>query len=68
MSGPVDPGETLIFVVRLWREMDAEGGARWRGRVEHVGSQEVGYVEEVVEVAHFLERWTTREEERMPME
>ena len=57
MSGSVDPGETLIFVVRLWRETDAKGHARWRGRVEHVASQEVGYVEDATGVADFVERW-----------
>jgi hypothetical protein len=58
MSGSVDPGETLTFVVRLWRETDAEGHARWRGRVEHVASQKVGYVEDVPGVTSFIERWT----------
>jgi len=57
MSGSVDPDETLIFVVRLWRETGAEGYGRWRGRVEHVASQEVGYVEGVAGVASFMERW-----------
>ncbi|MBN1660504.1 MAG: hypothetical protein JXA93_19060 [Anaerolineae bacterium] len=58
MCGSVDRDETLIFVVRLWREAGAGGDHRWRGRVEHVGSQEVGYVEDVVGVAGFIERWT----------
>jgi hypothetical protein len=34
------------------------GREHWRGRVEHVGSQEVGYVEDVAGVARFIERWT----------
>ncbi|MGC9334605.1 MAG: hypothetical protein ACP5JJ_10680 [Anaerolineae bacterium] len=54
--------KTLTFVVRLWRETDAEGHARWRGRVEQVASQEVGYVEDVAGVARFIERWTTENE------
>jgi hypothetical protein len=49
--------ETLTFVVRLWRETDTEGHARWRGRVEHVASQAVGYVDGVAGVASFIERW-----------
>jgi hypothetical protein len=57
--------ETLTFVVRLWREA---GQDRWRGRVEHVASQEVGYVEDVEGVAHFIERWTKPGEEGMPMQ
>jgi hypothetical protein len=58
MSDSANAHETLTFVVRLWRETDAEGHARWRGRVEHIASQEVGYVEDVPAVASFIERWT----------
>ncbi len=58
MSNCADVHETLTFVVRLWREMNANGHDRWRGRVEHVASQEVGYVEDVVGVGRFIERWT----------
>ena len=58
MSDSADNHETLTFVVRLWREADVGGHDRWRGRVEHVGSQEVGYVEDVAGVARFIERWT----------
>ena len=68
MSAFTDARETLTFVVRLWRETDAEGHARWRGRVEHVASQEVGYVQDVAGAARFIERWTTGTEEKgMPM-
>ncbi len=49
---------TLTFVVRLWREPDGEGGVRWRGRVEHVASQEVGYVQDGTTLVRFIERWT----------
>jgi hypothetical protein len=62
MSGSVDPDGTLIFVVRLWHETDASGRRYWRGRVEHVASQEVGYVEDVAGVTCFIERWTTGKE------
>jgi hypothetical protein len=54
----MDQSRTLTFVVRLWPEADAAGPRRWRGRVEHVASQEVGYVEDVAAVARFMERWT----------
>jgi hypothetical protein len=36
--------------------------------MEHVASQEVGYAEDVAEVARFVESWTMRAEERMPMQ
>ncbi len=58
MSHSEQNHKTLIFVVRLWRETDAKCHTRWRGRVEHVASQEVGYVEDVAGVARFIERWT----------
>jgi hypothetical protein len=54
----VDCHETLTFVVRLWCEMDAEGHGQWRGRVEHVASQDVAYVEDIAAVVGFMERWT----------
>jgi hypothetical protein len=58
VSDSADTHETLTFVIRLWREVDAAGREEWRGRVEHVASQEVGYVEHAAEVARFIERWT----------
>lgn len=53
--------ETLTFVVRLWRESDASGHSHWRGRIEHVTSQEVDYVQDVAGVARFIERWTAEQ-------
>jgi hypothetical protein len=58
MSDSADSPTALTFVVRLWRETDAGGQEHWRGRVEHVASQEVDYVEDVEGVACFIERWT----------
>jgi hypothetical protein len=58
MSLTADNHESLTFVVRLWRETDAGGHGQWRGRVEHVASQEVGYVEDASGVVRFIERWT----------
>jgi len=49
--------ETLTFIVRLWRESRADGRRTWRGRVEHVASQEVGYVEEIAGIGRFIARW-----------
>ena len=62
MSGSRQAGEAMTFVVRLWRESDGAGHVQWRGRVEHVGSQEVGYVEEVAGVACFIDRCIKREQ------
>lgn len=53
-----DAHESLTFVVRLWREQDAAGRERWRGRVEHVPSREIGYVEDAAGLAEFIWRWT----------
>ncbi len=49
--------ETLTFVIRLWHEADAAGQSHWRGRVEHVGTGEVRYVERVVEVTGYITSW-----------
>lgn len=64
MSDSADSHETLTFVVRLWRETDAEGRVHWRGRVEHVASQEVDYVEDVAGAVRFIERWTRPDTEK----
>lgn len=58
MPSTASSHEILTFIVRLWREPDGEGSARWRGRVEHVASQEVGYVQDGVGLVQFIERWT----------
>jgi hypothetical protein len=68
VSDSADSHETLTFVVRLWRETGANGRGCWRGRVEHVASQEVGYVEDLAGVARFIERWAKPDEEGMPMQ
>lgn len=57
MPATADPHETLTFVVRFWREPDGEGSTHWRGRVEHVASQQVGYVEDGAALVRFIERW-----------
>jgi len=60
---PTVPGltQTLTFIVRLWREADAAGKEIWRGRVEHIPSGEVRYVEGAAGVARFLEQWMAPE-------
>ncbi len=49
--------ETLTFVVRLWREHRADGQQFWRGRVEHVASQEVEYIEDIAGIGHIISHW-----------
>jgi len=66
MSATVRSQETLTFIVRLWRETDPSGHTHWRGRVEHMGSQEVGYVEDVAGVARFIAHWTSGESTPAP--
>jgi len=67
MSDSVDAREALTFVVRLWREIDADNHTCWRGRVEHVGTQEVGYVDDVAGVSRLIERWTRPADEAPQM-
>jgi len=64
VSDSADARETMTFVIRLWRESNANGQDHWRGRVEHVASQQVVYVEDVAGVAGFIERWTTGEDDQ----
>ena len=66
MSECADARQTLTFVVRLWRERNASGQDHWRGRVEHVTSQEVAYVEDAAGVAGFIARWTDAPEAERP--
>ncbi len=58
MPDNTSPADTHTFIVRLWREEAETGGRRWRGRVEHVASQEVGYVEDATSLVEFIQRWT----------
>jgi hypothetical protein len=57
VSEPADHHETLTLLVRLWPETDAAGPRRWRGRVEHVGTGEVCYVETAAGVIDVIECW-----------
>jgi hypothetical protein len=62
MSESADTHETITFVVRLWRESNTTGQGHWHGRVEHVASQQVAYVEDAAGVAGFIERWTASQD------
>jgi hypothetical protein len=42
------------FVVRIWWET----GLRWRGWVQHAGSQETTYVQSLAELLAFIQAWT----------
>ena len=53
MTDPRSPGTVHSFVVRLWEE--APG--RWRGRVEHLRTGQVAYVEDARALERFLARW-----------
>lgn len=59
MSELADQHQTLIFVVRLWREANDRGCGHWRGRVEHIGTKEVRYVDDVAAIAGVMECWTS---------
>jgi len=50
--------QTLTFVVRMWRETNSSGHTHWRGRVEHVASQQVEYIQDLAALTRFIERWT----------
>lgn len=67
MSDSGQNHEILTLVVRLWREAGAGDGSCWRGRIEHIGTQEVGYVEDVAGVSRLIERWTRPVEEGTQM-
>lgn len=67
MSDSVDNHDTLTFVVRLWRDQVlAGGGACWRGRVEHVDSRQVAYVDGPAGIARFIARWTGPDQHPCP--
>jgi hypothetical protein len=68
MSESADAHETITFVVRLWRERNTIGQGHWRGRVEHVASQQVVYVEDAAGVAGFIERWTASQDTTMAVD
>lgn len=55
--------QALTFVVRLWCEANDCGCEHWRARVEHVGTREVRYVDDVAAISDVMARWTRVREE-----
>jgi hypothetical protein len=47
------------FVIKVWLESGAEesGGARWRGHITHVSSGERRYMEDLDEIAAFVDSY-----------
>ena len=44
------------FVVRIWKE---QGQQAWKGWVQHIGSGESVFLDDVEDLSTFVERWTT---------
>ena len=51
------------FIVRFWRE-PGTGQACWRGRVQHVQSDESTFFIDEVSLLYFVRRWVQMEEVR----
>jgi len=51
-----EPGDTVAFIVRIWREaMDGDGHTTsWRGSIERVGSGHRLYFSELAGIARFI--------------
>jgi hypothetical protein len=49
MTNPVE-----IFTIRLWREKLDERESEWRGRVQHLGSGQARYFNEISKIAEFI--------------
>jgi hypothetical protein len=48
------------FIVRFWRE-PGTGQACWRGRVQHVQSDESAFFADETSLLYFLRRWVQME-------
>ena len=60
-----DPYEDWAIAAREHlRETNAAGEESWRGRVEHIPSGEVRYVEDIAAVIRLMERWMTLDEDK----
>ena len=53
---PVEPTATQTFVVRFWREWSG-AESRWRGRVEHVQSEQGAAFTDMKQMADFLRKF-----------
>jgi hypothetical protein len=49
MTNPVE-----IFTIRLWREKLDERESEWRGRVQHIGSGQARYFNEIGKIMEFI--------------
>jgi hypothetical protein len=46
--------QSHLFTVRLWQEELGNDQAEWRGKVQHITSDEVRYFRDVVSVVHLV--------------
>lgn len=54
---PANPRKRQLFLVELWREPSADGGAgSWRGIVKHIEHDDERYVSSLSDVTAFIAR------------
>ncbi len=46
------------FVARIWLEGESDGIPIWRGRIQHVRSNQEAYFQDLAEMSAFMERVT----------
>jgi hypothetical protein len=46
------------FVARIWLEGELDGNPIWRGRIQHVQSNQKAYFQDLAEMSAFMERVT----------
>lgn len=46
------------FVARIWLEGESDGNPIWRGRIQHVRSNQEAYFQDLAEMGAFMERVT----------
>ena len=46
------------FVARIWLEGEPDGNPIWRGRIQHVQSNQKAYFQDLAEMSAFIERVT----------
>ena len=44
------------FVARIWLEGEPDGNPIWRGRIQHVQSNQEAYFQDLAEMSAFIER------------
>jgi hypothetical protein len=68
-EAPASTRETIIgnmsaqrtvesFVARIWLEGESDGNVIWRGRIQHVRSNQEAYFQDLAEMSAFMERVT----------